>query len=169
VLEAGTYVVADTQERVVPSGAHLTNATKRGVASFEVEGDGDGELPETPATIVAREHGYETDGIVAGANRVTFRNAGREFHQAVAFPIADDVAFGAGRRTVLEREAETGWVPIDVPHQRATTVVEGGREQVVEMTFDPGRYLLLCFVTPRDGGLPQWKLGMSSKLVVSRR
>jgi hypothetical protein len=63
----------------------------------------------------------------------------------------------------------TGWVPVDVPHQRATTVLEGGLAQVTELTFEPGRYVLLCFVSDRAGGAPQWAFGMSSRLDVPRR
>lgn len=166
VLEPGTYFVADTQERPTGSVGKLTNAGKHGVARIEVTGDGDGELPATPATITAREYGFKTSGIVAGKNRVTFRNTGRQFHQVVAFPIPAGTPFGAGSDAVLRREAMTGWVPIDVPNERATTALEGGGAQITELTFRPGRYLLLCFVSDRDGGSAQWTLGMEAKLNV---
>jgi hypothetical protein len=166
VLEPGTYFVVDTQERPTASVGKLTNAGKKGIARIEVSGDGDGELPKTPATIAAREYGYRTSGIVAGTNRVTFRNTGKQFHQVVAFPIPAGNSFRAGKGAVLDRELETGWVPVDVPNERATTVLEGGGEQVTELTFRPGRYVLLCFVSDRDGGSAQWTLGMASKLTV---
>lgn len=166
VLEPGTYFVVDTQERETGSVGKTTNANKRGIAKIEVSGDGDGELPDTPATITAREYGYKTSGIVAGSNRVTFRNVGKQFHQVVAFPIPAGSSFRAGKRAVLDREFETGWVPVDAPNERATTVFAGGGEQVTELTFRPGRYVLLCFVSDRDGGSPQWTIGMASKLTV---
>jgi hypothetical protein len=167
VLAPGTYFVADTQERTVASGAHVTNAIKRGIARIEVAGDDDGAaLPETPAKIVARDYGFEASGIVAGRNRVTFRNEGDEFHQAVAFPIPRRGSFKAGRRAVLDREAGTSWVPVDAPAERATAVLEGGGEQVTEMAFRPGRYVLLCFVSDRAGGPQHWTLGMGSELRV---
>jgi hypothetical protein len=166
VLQPGVYYVADTQERDV-GGAHLVNAAKDGIARLEVHGQTDDELPGAPASIVAREYGFDTVGVKAGANRVAFRNAGRQLHQVVAFPIDEDVPFGEGKLDVLAKRNDTGWVPVDVPHGRATTVLEGGREQVTEMTFDPGRYLLLCFVTDRAGGGPQWSIGMTGRLDVS--
>ncbi|HEX2071760.1 MAG TPA: hypothetical protein VHF90_08965 [Thermoleophilaceae bacterium] len=169
VLQPGTYYVADTQERTVPGGARRTNATKQGIVRLEVEGDADDDLPDTPATITASEYGYETDGIVAGVNRVTFRNAGEELHQAVAFPIDDGLTYREGRRRALAREADTGWVPVDAPHERATAVLEGGDEQIAELVFKPGRYVLLCFVSGRSGGTAQWRLGMSAELEVPRR
>jgi hypothetical protein len=166
ILEAGTYYIADTQERAVPSGGHVTNAVKGGISRIDVRGDSTGDLPDTPSTIVARDYTYRTEGIAAGRNRVTFRNAGRQFHQAVAFPIRDGVSFRSGKRVILERRQETGWAPVDVPHERATAVLSGGREQIAELTLDPGRYLLLCFVSDRFGGAPQWTLGMASRLDV---
>lgn len=166
VLAPGVYYAADTQERPEPGIGNLINAAKDGIARIEVTGDGGGELPATPATIVAREYGFDVDGIVAGANRVTFRNAGRQFHQAAAFRIPDGPSYRAGRQAVLRREGRTGWVPVDAPHERATTVLEGGGEQVAELTFEPGRYLLLCFVADREGGGPHWTYGMTSRIDV---
>lgn len=166
VLAPGDYYLADTQERGEPSGARLTNASKKGIARIEVTGDGDGALPAAPAAITAREYRFDTSGIVAGANRVTFRNAGSEFHQAVAFPIPRGTSFEAGEQAILDRRARTGWVPVDVPHERATAVLEGGGELVAELTFRPGRHLLLCFVSDRAGGSAQWRIGMAAKLSV---
>jgi hypothetical protein len=108
VLEPGVYYVADTQERRDPSGGNLTNAAKDGIARIEVGGEGGGDLPDTAASITAREYGYDVEGIVAGTNRVTFRNAGRQFHQAVAFRLADDVPYREARRAVLNRRGDTG-------------------------------------------------------------
>jgi hypothetical protein len=167
VLEPGTYYVTDTQERTIASGGHLINAARGGVARLEVRGTSRDELPETAATITAREYGYDAEGFVAGENRVTFRNAGREFHQAVAFPVGDDVPYAEGKQEVLGRQQATGWVPVDAPDERATTVLEGGGEQIAELTLDPGRYVLLCFVSDRAGGGPQWAIGMTRKLEIA--
>jgi hypothetical protein len=169
VLEPGTYYVVDTQERTVPSGARIVNAGKHGISRLEVRGRPGGELPDTAATITADEYGFDADGIVAGANRVTFRNAGRQLHQVVALPIQQGLDFRTARQGVLAGRADTGWVPVDVSHRRATAVLEGGRGQVSEMRFSSGRYLLLCFVSDRAGGGPQWTLGMTSELTVGEK
>lgn len=166
VLQPGTYYVADTQERKTASGGHLTNAAKRGIARIEVRGETGDELPDAAATITAREYEFDAERVEAGTNSVTFRNAGREFHQVAAFPIPAGVSWRAGRRAVLRRWGDTGWVPVAVPDEHATTVFEGGGEQVVEMTFEPGRYLLLCFVSDWTGGSPQWMSGMESRMTV---
>ncbi|HEX2161330.1 MAG TPA: hypothetical protein VHF88_05855, partial [Thermoleophilaceae bacterium] len=133
-----------------------------------VTGDdaGDRSLAATPATITAKEYGFRTSGIVPGRNRIAFRNTGSEFHQVVAFPIPRGRSFAAGRQAILDAHAETAWVPVDVPHERATTAIEGGGELVAELTFARGRHLLLCFVSDRAGGAAQWTLGMSAQLKV---
>lgn len=166
VLAPGVYYAVDTQERTGPDGGALINAAKDGIARIEVTGDGGGTLPDTPATIVAKEYGYDVDGIVAGTNRVTFRNAGNQFHQAVALPVASDVPYREAKLNAIHSLGDTGWVPVDVPHERATTVLEGGGEQITELTLGPGRYVLLCFVSDRVGGGAQWAIGMNSKLQV---
>jgi hypothetical protein len=171
ILTPGVYYVADTQERVVPNGVHITNANKGGIARVETGGGetASERLPPTPATILAREYDFEATGIVAGANRVTFRNLGREAHQVTAFRIAPGKSFKAERQRILEEEGDTGWVPVDAPHERATAAVEGGGELAADMTFRAGRYLLLCFVSDRAGGSQHWRLGMESKLTVPPR
>lgn len=169
VLGPGTYYVADTQERVDPSGVKVTNAAKKGIARVQVEGDDAGRLPPTPATITARDDGFDISGIAPGTNAVTFRNAGGEFHQVIAFPLSRDPSYRVAKAILLGQQSTTGWVPVDVPHDRATTVLEAGDAQTTEMTFRQGRYLLLCFVSPRTGGDPQWKRGMTAELDVATR
>ena len=166
VLEPGTYYVADTQERDDPSGARSTNAAKRGIVRIEVGGSASGALPDTPALITATDYDFESSGIVAGSNQVTFRNAGREIHQAVALPIPRGMPSAAGESWVLDAEVDTGWVPVDVPHSRATAALDGGDEQVTEMTLSPGRYVLVCFVSDRKGGPAHLRRGMTAALTV---
>jgi len=167
LLDPGTYYVVDTQERASADGARLTNATKGGVAKIAVTGDGGGDLPATRATITAKRRGYATSGIVAGANRVTFRNADKEIHQVVALPIESGVPFRKAALAAIARRPDIGWVPVDVHRSRATTVLEAGGAQVTELRLAPGRYALLCFVSARAGGYPQWARGMDTELEVA--
>lgn len=165
VLEPGTYVVADTQERPDPT-ANVTGAAKGGVATFQVTGDGGSELPPTSARIVARESGYRATGIRAGSNRLTFENAGREPHQVVILPLARGQSMEAGEPKPRGFEFDIGWVPVPFPADRATTVLEPGDALVTEFDLAPGRHVLLCFMAPRGGGPAQWARGMTSELEV---
>jgi hypothetical protein len=167
VLEPGIYIVADTQER--EDRLWMTNAAKGGTATFEATGDGGGGLPATPARITARDGGFDVAGIRPGRNRVTFRNAGREPHQAVALRLRDAGPVALAKRIAVERIGDMTWVPVDVPGNRATTVLDPGDEQIATLDFEPGRYVVLCLVPPRSGGEAQWKTGTATNLSVGAK
>jgi hypothetical protein len=152
VLEPGTYVFADTQERDEgPQGPKVSNARKGGTLTLRVTEGGSGALPETAARIVATDDGFEVTGLRAGVNRVTFENRGEEPHQAVLYPMRA----GGSPRRVLARVG-VGWSPVAVPASRATAVMEAGERQVTSMTLRPGRYLVVCHAADRAGGSPHF-------------
>jgi hypothetical protein len=165
VLKPGTYVIADTQERSGPR-ARITNAIKGGIVELEVAPPDDAqELPPTRARIVAGARGFDATGLRAGRQRVTFANRGDEPHQVAIVPLPDKGAFASVLPPVLDREGDTRWVPVDLPAERATTLVEPGDAQITEMRLNPGRYVMLCFVSDWvEGGQPQWSDGMASEL-----
>ena len=162
VLEPGRYFIADTQERETAVGGKSVNAVKGGIAELEVTGEGGGELPKTPVTVTARDDGFDAKGLRPGANRVTFVNAGEELHQVVAFPVAPGLSYRQAANRLLQREAYTGWVPVDVPHTRATTVLESGQRQITVLDLPRGRYLFGCFVSDRAGGPPHLSQTMTA-------
>jgi hypothetical protein len=165
-LEAGTYYIADTQER--PDGGRQTNGAKGGVARLEVGGEFAGTVPKTRAIVTATDkEGFVTRGLKPGRNRVLFRNAGRELHQAVALPIERGEPLDAGARAAIARRSGTAWVPVDVPGSRATVALDTGREQVTELTLEPRAYVLVCFLSDRKGGVPHAYQGMASVLDLS--
>jgi hypothetical protein len=168
VLEPGDYIVADTQERA-DDQRWTTNAAKGGTATIEVTGERGGALPATAARITAREGGFDVAGIRPGRNRVTFRNAGQEPHQVVALRLVDGKPLALAKRIAVERIGDMTWVPVDVPGNRATTVLDPGDEQITTLDFEPGRYVLLCLVPPRSGGEAQWTTGTATNLSVGSR
>lgn len=166
VLEAGTYYIADTQER--PDGRRRTNGAKGGIAKLEVTGEGGGELPRTPARITASGDGFKASGLEAGRNRVTFRNAGGELHQVVALPVdTRGKSLVAGAREAIRRRSGTAWVPVDVEGSRATTALDSGRALVSELTLERRPYVFVCFLSDRKGGPPHAYQGMASVLDLS--
>jgi hypothetical protein len=168
-LEPGTYYIADTQER--PDGGRRTNGAKGGIAKLEVTGQpsGSSTLPNTNATITATDdQAFIARGLTPGRNRVLFRNAGRQIHQAVALPIEPgSKSLVAGARAAIARRSGTAWVPVDVEGSRATTALDAGREQVVDLTFERRAYVLVCFLSDRKGGAPHAYQGMASLLDLS--
>jgi hypothetical protein len=169
VLRPGSYLVVDTQERkgVWPT----TNGAKGGYARLEVIGRGRGQLPERSASITARDDGFEAEGIEAGPHELTFTNAGRQLHHAVALPVREDVPFARATQELIDDQGagtdSLGWVPVNgVDRSRSTTVLDSGQSQIAELDLDPGRYALVCVVSDRKGGAPHLMEGLATELNV---
>jgi hypothetical protein len=164
VLRPGNYFIADTQEK--PAGWPVSNASKGAISKLRVTGATDATLPPAPASIVAGDGGFRVKGIEAGTNRVRFENAGRELHQAVAFPIPEGIPFGEAKRRLIARKEELSWVPVFEPHGQATSVLDGGVAQITELELEPGRYALVCLVSDRSGGETHLTEGVATELNV---
>jgi hypothetical protein len=150
-LEPGRYLVAD-----VNTGASAELEVTGGAAG--------GELPAAKGTITATEYAFETDGLQAGRNTVTFDNAGQEPHLVVASALRPGKTAADAKRFF---ETESGPPPVDDSRTFSTAVVEGGVKQAVELDLEAGRYVLICFVPDREGGPPHVAKGMISEATVA--
>lgn len=164
VLRPGTYYLLDSESSAENAPP---NARKGGAAKFEVTGEAtSAELPETDATIVARDFSFEATGIEPGMNRFTFENAGKELHHLIAMPINEGATFAEVERVFKSNEEPQGPPPVDFESGVSTAVIDGGQEQIAELEFKRGRYALVCFITNRDGGPPHVAMGMIDELEV---
>ena len=154
-LQPGTYYAFNTGA----GGGNLP------VIDFKVTGEeGDAELPETDATVTAREYAFEGEGLKAGENQVLFENAGAQPHHIIAVPIIGDASIGDVKSFV---KTEKGKPPIAFEQEQSTAVLEGGTSQITTLDLKkPGRYALLCFITDRQGGPPHAAKGMVSEVEV---
>lgn len=130
---------------------------------FDVTGDGDGELPSTSATIDAVDYSFEASGLEAGKQAVLFSNKGKEPHFALAAPIKPGKTIEDVEESL---QSESGPSPIIEDETVSTGILEGGREQVVDLELRKGAYALVCFVPDRKGGPPHAFKGMVSEAVV---
>ena len=164
VLKPGTYYVLDSESA---QGTQQPNARKGGVAKFEVTGEAaTAELPETDATITAKDFSFETAGIKPGANRLTFENTGRQLHHVIALPINKGSTIEDVKKFATSEGQSEGPPPVDFENGVATAVIDGGQAQVAELEFKKGKYALLCFITNREGGPPHVAMGMVDELDV---
>lgn len=163
VLEPGKYYLFDTESG---GGNAPPNATKGGIAEFEVSGEGGGELPEADATITAEDYSFEGSGVKPGKNRVLFENAGKELHHLIAMPLAKGATFAEVEKMFKSNQEPKGPPPVDFENGVGTAVIDGGQEQIVELDFKKGKYALVCFITNRDGGPPHVAMGMIDELDV---
>jgi plastocyanin len=152
-LEPGKYVALDTNAEGVPP-----------FAEFEATGEaGGGELPSTDATIEAKDYSFESSGLTAGQNTVTFDNTGQQPHVAEAIGIKGDATIEDVKKFI---ETEKGEPPIDESKSFGTAIVDGGQSLVQEMNLEAGRYVVICYVPDREGGPPHLARGMVSELEV---
>jgi len=153
VLEPGRYFVMDTD-----GGAS---------AEFEVTGEAsNAELPSTPATITAKEYGFETSGLKAGKQKITFDNAGKELHHVIAVPYNKGATFADVKKFTTSEEEPSGPPPVDFEGGVGTTVLDGGKKQVAELEFKKGKYAFVCFIQDRKGGPPHVAKGMVQEVEV---
>ena len=156
VLEPGTYYAFDTEGSEGPPDA-------KSVTSVEVSGEASDEALEADGTISAFEYGFEGEGLASGATEVAFENSGSEPHHIVYAPLSGD----ATAEDVEEFfDSEKGKPPFEEKETKNTAVIEGGESQLVELDLKPGRYVLLCFITDRQGGPPHAVKGMVDEVEV---
>jgi hypothetical protein len=164
VLEPGTYYVIDTESG---QGSEKQNARLGGVAKFEVTGEqSTAELPETDASITAKDFSFETSGVKAGANRLTFENTGEQLHHLIAMPLTKGATIEQAKKFFTSEGEPDGPPPVDFENGVSTAVIDGGEAQVTELDFKQGKYALVCFITNRDGGPPHVAMGMINELDV---
>jgi hypothetical protein len=156
VLEPGTYYAFDTEGSSGPPDP-------KSVSSLEVSGEESDEELEADGTISAFEYGFESDGVSAGASEVVFENKGAQPHHIVYAPLSGD----ATAEDVEEFfDSEKGRPPFEEKDTTNTAVIEGGESQLVDLRLKPGRYVLLCFITDRQGGKPHAFKGMVDEVEV---
>jgi plastocyanin len=163
VLRPGTYYLLDSESA---EGSEKINARKGGVATFEVTGEASGELPETDASITAKDFTFETAGIKPGVNRLLFENTGKELHHVIAMPLNKGATIEDAEKAFASEEEPQGPPPVDFENGVGTAVIDGGNEQITELEFQKGKYALVCFITNRSGGPPHVAMGMISELDV---
>ncbi|HEV2770606.1 MAG TPA: hypothetical protein VGV40_10520 [Solirubrobacteraceae bacterium] len=181
-LPAGRYAVVDTGSGGGPE--EPSPATRGALAEFEVTQGTPGELPQTAATIVAKdegahggseeerdagehEHTFEANGLKAGKNTVLFDNRSDEIHHVVMAPIVGDTPIEEVEKALASEEEPEGPPPVDFQNTVITSVLDGQTKEVTDLQLRKGRYALLCFVSDRDGGKPHFLEGMFEEITIN--
>jgi hypothetical protein len=161
-LPEGNYVLADAAAFSGPSGGPPATAP------LKLSGEAEGDLPGTPATVTAASPSddkfkWETSGLRAGRNTITFNSEGEKaVHVLIAVPITGK-APPVGQ---IEKELASNGPPppyADVNESQSTALVDGGASQTATITLKkPGKYIFFCPLTDRDGGKPHFEEGLLS-------
>ena len=165
VLEEGTYYLVDVGE---PEGDQVPSHAESGAtAAIEVaEGDDDAELPEVDASIEMAEYNFLPEGLKAGANRLLLSNTGKEIHHTLMVPIDGEATIEDVHDFIASEGNPSGPPPIEFSKVTGTSALDGGQEQITELTLEAGRYAFLCFVTDRAGGPPHVLKGMLREVTI---
>jgi hypothetical protein len=151
ILTPGAYHVYDSQRGMVPQVALEVRGKKAST-----------ELPEADATVTASDYEFETDGLDAGESEIAFLNEGAQPHQLAISELVDDNTAEDAERFFKD---EKGKSPLGKETQ-ATTAIEGGEGQLAALDLEPGRYVLYCFISDREGGQPHALEGMVNEVEV---
>jgi hypothetical protein len=150
-LAAGNYLVIDSAALGPTSGGPPATAEVKFTS-----GD-TGDLPSTPATVIADEVGkdkfaWDISGLKSGKNQITFDSKGKDaLHLIIAAPVK-------GKAPSLSKiKADLGSGPppsyLDLNNAQSTAVLDGGLSQTATLDLKkPGQYVFFCPLTDRDGG-----------------
>jgi plastocyanin len=135
---------------------------------FEVTEGEAGEPPAAAATITATDFAFESSGLKAGENDVTFANDGEQWHHVVAAPLAEDATAEDLKEFFASEEPPEGPPPgLDEEGSASSAVLGGGQSQNLKLNLEkPGKYALLCFISNKEGGPPHVAYGMVSEVEV---
>jgi hypothetical protein len=156
VLEPGTYYAFDTE------GGQVDAATAPAV---EISGEASDETVEADETIDAFEYGFEAEPLPSGKVEVAFENTGDEPHHLLTAPLLDGSTAEDVEQTFKDEKGQPGF---DEKDFQTTAVVEGGESQLVTLDLKPGRYVMFCFVSDREGGTPHALTGMVDEVEVEK-
>ena len=127
--------------------------------------------PAVPTeAVTASDYAFAADALRAGHQTVTWDNPGKEWHHMVAAPMADGATIDDVRNYVIQ-EVTGGDLPDEAPanFNRATNLpmIGPGQTTITDVDFAPGRYVLVCFLQDRAGGLPHFLSGMLQELTIT--
>jgi hypothetical protein len=156
VLEPGTHYAFDTEGVQGPPDPES-------VAALEVTGEESDAEVESDTTVSAFEYGFDAEALPSGEIEVAFENSGAQPHHLIASPAVGDATAKDVESFFKE---EKGKPPIAEKGTQSTAVIEGGESQLVTLDLEPGRYILYCFISDRQGGPPHALKGMVDEVEV---
>jgi hypothetical protein len=156
VLEPGTYYAFNTE-------GSQGNPDPASVPAVEVTGDASDETVEADETVDAFEYGFKAEQLTAGNTEIAFDNTGTQPHHLLAAQLTGDSTAEDVERAF---KSEKGKPPFDEKTFKSTAVIEGGEGQLVTLDLKPGRYVLFCFISDRQGGPPHALKGMVDEVEV---
>jgi hypothetical protein len=155
VLEPGTYYAFETESEGQPDPASIP--------AVKVTGETSDETLEADETVDAFDYGFKSNQLSSGKTEIAFDNTGAQPHHLLAAPLTGD---STAEDVEQAFKSQKGKPPYDEQGFLSTAVLEAGEDQLVTLDLKPGRYVLFCFVTDRQGGPPHALKGMVDEVEV---
>ena len=159
VLEPGRYAAIDTGSDAEPSPSIEFEVT-------DADGEGGGQLPETEARVEMKEYEFTGSGLKAGTQKVLVDNVGSQPHFVAGVPLNKGATLEDAKKAFMAEEEPEGPPPVDFESGFSSGVMDGGRQQVMDVDLKSGKYVFVCFVPDRAGGPPHAVKGMISEVAV---
>jgi len=157
-LPAGKYLVVD-------AGGPGSSGPP-GYSQFTVTPGKNGTIPTLPTAITAANPAKDkykwdvTGALKAGPQQVTFVSKGK---QAIHLIAAFRVTGNPSKADIIKGLKSNGKPPkfVDQSSFSSTAVIDGGKSQVTPLALTkPGKYVLFCPLSDRDGGKPHFAEGL---------
>lgn len=159
-LEAGTYYVLPSDD---------SQSAPDELTKFTVSGESDAELPEADGTVSAVEYSFSGEGLTAGEQTLLLDNKGGTWHHFLSAKLKDGNTIEDAKK-FLESDGSGGPPPFVSENGNgaiSSTVIDGGKSQLVTANLEAGSYAFFCFVSDKTGGPPHVVKGMVSEVEVS--
>lgn len=161
-LEPGRYAMVC----YVPSPDGRPHVMKGMVSAFRVVSAGATAANEPKADVMVRMTDYAFDlskAIEAGPRVIRVENVASQSHEVVI----GRLLAGKTLRQALDwlNNGQKGVAPV-VAIGGASGLAQG-RHQIITATFEPGRYVLLCFIPDVKDGKPHTDHGMAKEITVT--
>ena len=161
-LPAGKYLLADAASQGGPPGyTQLTASSGK-----------KGSLPSTATTVVGQKksekhYDWQVSGqLKPGKNDVTFKSEGEDAIHLIALA---RVKGNPSEAEIKKGFAKQGPPPsfVDQSTFQASAVLDGGRSETTPLYLKkPGKYVLFCPLSDREGGKPHLEEGMLKTVTV---
>ncbi len=175
VLAPGKYYAVDTQSGMADNAPPYF--TQGAVKAFEVKGGkATGSLPAAQQTVTIKDvpgNKFEfvsPASLKSGKTTLELDNQSKkDFHQISLAQIAPGKTLADVKKFFATQGPPMGPPPLDFENGVGTAVIEKNTNLVADLNISkPGNYVLLCFVSDRDGkGKPHFAEGLLKEVKVS--
>jgi len=174
VLPPGKYYALDTDTGMSDNAPPYF--TQGAVKAFEVKGGkASGSLPSAQQTVAIKDvpgDKYEFAApatLKAGKTTLELDNQSKtNYHHVQLVPLLPGKTLADAKKALASNGPPMGPPPVNFDAVQGTGVIEHNSKIVADVNLKPGNYVMLCFVSDRDGkGGPHTGKGLLKEIKVS--